>query len=264
LKIAYQLNDRPLPGRAVPQPPQTPALLRAHEFHALGEAADGRREWQSALRDMTAEQQQNAALLAEQWGWHDRAIQTASKAGAWNDLQLRFPLAYRDLMQEAAHNTSLPTSWLYAITRQESTFMPDARSSAGALGLMQLMPDTAREVARGLRIKTSAADLQRPEPNIRLGSTYLSSMLKRYNGNRILATAAYNAGPGRVSRLVKSQQGTVPSDVWIETLPYRETREYVQNVLAFNVIYAKRMGREKPLVEKNEAYVTGSAASPVQ
>lgn len=259
LKVAYQLNDRPLAGRANPQPPQTPALLRAREFYVLGEPASGRREWLSALRDMTTEQQQNAALLAEQWGWHDRAIQTASKAGAWDDLQLRFPLAYRDLMQQAANTVALPTSWLYAIARQESTFMPDARSPVGALGLMQLMPDTAREVARSLRIKTSPAELRQAEPNIRLGSTYLSNMLKRYNGNRVLATAAYNAGPGRVSRLVKNQQGSVQSDVWIETLPYRETREYVQNVLAFNVIYAKRLGQNRPLIESSETHVVGAA-----
>jgi soluble lytic murein transglycosylase len=259
LRTPYQLNDRPLAGRAVRQRPQSPALLRAREFYALGEAANGRREWLSALRDMTTEQQQNTALLAEQWGWHDRAIQTASKAGAWDDLQLRFPLAYKDVMQQAALEKALPLSWLFAIARQESTFMPDARSSVGALGLMQLMPATAREVARGLRIKTSPADLQRPGPNVQLGSTYLSAMLKRYSGNRILATAAYNAGPGRISRLVKNQQGTLPSDIWIETLPYRETREYVQNVLAFNVIYARRLGGNKPLVEANEANVTGLA-----
>ncbi len=259
LKTPYQLNDRPLPGRAARQTPQTPALLRAREFYVLGEAASGRREWQSALRDMTTEQQQNAALLAEEWGWHDRAIQTASKAGAWDDLQLRFPLAYRDLMQQAARDTALPTPWLYAIARQESTFMPDARSPVGALGLMQLMPDTAREVARGLHIKTSPAELQQPAPNIRLGSTYLSNMLKRYGGNRVLATAAYNAGPGRVSRSLKNQQGTLPSDVWIETLPYKETREYVQNVLAFNVIYAKRLGQSKPLIENGETNIVGAA-----
>lgn len=260
LKIAYQLNDQPLPQRAQPQPALSPALQRAREFHALREPAQARREWQYALRDMTAEQQQQAALLAEQWGWHDRAIQTATQSGAFNDLQLRFPLAYRDLMQRAAHDNALSTPWLFAIARQESTFMPDARSPVGALGIMQLMPDTAKQVARGLRTKVSSADLREPGPNIRLGGNYLGTMLNRYRGNRVLATAAYNGGPGRISGILKNQQRALPSDVWIETLPYRETREYVQNVLSFAVIYAQRLGLNKPLIESSEALIGGASA----
>lgn len=258
LRIPYHLNNQPLPGRAGPLPIESPALWRAHEFLALNELSQARREWLNAMRDMTAEQQQNAALIAESWGWHDRAIQTASLARAWDDLELRFPLAYRDLMRQAARDTALPTHWLYAIARQESTFMPDARSSPGAIGLMQLMPDTAKQVARGLKTKVTPADLQQPATNIRLGSTYLSQMLARYSGNRVLATAAYNAGPGRVSGILRKQQRALPSDVWIELLPYKETRDYVQNVLSFSVIYARKLGMEKPLVESNENFIVGT------
>ena len=253
LKIAYQLNDQPLPARAALQTSTPPAaLLRAREFYTLGETASARREWLYALRGMSNDEQQNAALLAEQWNWHDRAIQTATQAGAWNDLQLRFPLAYRDSMQRAAATTALSTQWLLAIARQESTFMPDARSPVGALGLMQLMPDTARQVARGLHIKIDSDDLLQPSSNIRLGSTYLSDMLRRYRGNRVLATAAYNAGPNRISNLVKNQSAATPTDIWVETLPYKETREYVQNVLAFTVIYARRLGVNSPLLNSDE------------
>jgi soluble lytic murein transglycosylase len=279
LKIAYQLNDQPLPARAAlsaftkapitdsatasvttsavaSTPPES--LLRAREFYALGESANGRREWLYALRGMSNDEQQSAALLAERWGWHDRAIQTASQAGAWNDLQLRFPLAYRDNMQRAALDTALSTQWLFAIARQESTFMPDARSPVGALGLMQLMPDTARQVARGLRIKVTTDDLLQPPANIRLGSTYLSNMLQRYRGNRVLATAAYNAGPSRISNLLRNQNAVTPTDIWVETLPYKETREYVQNVLAFTVIYARRLGLNTPLLNSDELYISSA------
>ncbi|HSB96222.1 MAG TPA: transglycosylase SLT domain-containing protein [Spongiibacteraceae bacterium] len=253
LKIAYQLNDQPLPARATLPTTELPStLLRAREFYALGETASARREWLFAVRGMNADEQQTAALWAEQWSWHDRAIQTATLAGAWNDLQLRFPLAYRDSMQRAAIDTALSTQWLMAIARQESTFMPDARSPVGALGLMQLMPDTARQVARGLHIKIDTDDLLQPGSNIRLGSTYLSEMLRRYRGNRVLATAAYNAGPNRISNLLKNQGTATATDIWVETLPYKETREYVQNVLAFTVIYARRLGLNSPLLNSDE------------
>ncbi len=261
VKTDYQLNDQ----RLLPQiTPQTlalqPALLRARELYAIGEAAAARREWLYALRSMNSDEQLSAALLAAQWDWHDRAIQTATQAGAWNDLQLRFPLAYRTAMLEAATNTALPSPWLFAIARQESTFMPDARSPVGALGLMQLMPDTARQVARSLRTSVATEQLLQPHPNIRLGSKYLSEMLHRYRGNRVLATAAYNAGPTRISRLLANQKASVPADIWIETLPYRETREYVQNVLAFSVIYSRRLGMTGPLLAHNEITID----SPLQ
>ena len=155
-------------------------------------------------------------------------------------------------MDEAAKATALPLQWLFAIARQESAFMPDARSQVGALGLMQLMPDTARQVARGLRTKISADQLLQPATNIRLGSAYLSDLLERYDGNRILATAAYNAGPKRISSLLKSQTTALPADVWVETLPFKETREYVQSVLAFSVIYGERLGQPVPLLKNDE------------
>lgn len=137
--------------------------------------------------------------------------------------------------------------------------MPDARSPVGALGLMQLMPDTARQVAKGLRSRINIDQLLQPDINIRLGSQYLRELFDRYTGNRILATAAYNAGPNRISTLLKNQNGTLPADVWIEVLPYRETREYVQNVLAFSVIYGQRLGQPVRLLNASEQQIASTS-----
>jgi soluble lytic murein transglycosylase len=129
------------------------------------------------------------------------------------------------------------------------------------MGLMQLMPDTARQVARGERITISTNDLVQPDTNIRLGSVYLRGLFDRYSGNRVLATAAYNAGPSRISKWVNNQTEALPADVWIEVLPYRETREYVQNVLAFAVIYGQRLGQPTPLLKESEKQIGNSSAA---
>lgn len=257
-KTPYRLNDEPLRA-AVPLDAiaVAPGIARAREFLALGELAGARREWQYATRALAPAELQSAALLAAELEWHDQAIRSANQSGAYNDIRLRFPLGYREAMNDAARNTGLPIQWLYAITRQESAFMSDARSAAGALGLMQLMPATARHVARG---RIGSDELLRPAANIQLGSTYLNDMLRRFDGNRVLATAAYNAGPTRIGRMLKNQDTAMAADVWIETLPYKETREYVQSVLAFAVIYGERLGKPIPLLRDSERRIGSDVA----
>lgn len=256
VKADYALNDRPVqPATPLSTVEMRPDVRRAREFLALDEKVNARREWSRALSVMTTAEQQAAAQLAQRWGWHDEAIRSAMKSGAMDDLQLRFPLAYREPMTGAAKTTALPPQWLYAIARQESAFMPDARSSAGALGLLQLMPGTAQQVARGLRLKIDDKQLLQPGSSIRLGSTYLSDLLRRFDNNRVLATAAYNAGPRRISDVLKNQPGQLSTDVWVETLPYRETRDYVQNVLTFSVIYAQRLGQPGTLLAAHETAI---------
>lgn len=252
----YQLNHQPLAPTLTPAAvSQRADLRRAREFYLLEEQWNARREWQRAMRVMSVDEQQAAALLSQQWGWYDQALRSALQAGGWNDLQLRFPLVHRQHMAGAARQAALPPQWLYAVARQESAFMPDARSSAGALGLLQLMPATARQVAGKLGLRTDERQLLQPSHNIRLGSQYLKELLRRYDGNRVLATAAYNAGPGRISRWLGEHPETVSADIWVETLPYRETREYVQNVLAFAVIYAERLEQPAKLLAADETLI---------
>jgi soluble lytic murein transglycosylase len=132
--------------------------------------------------------------------------------------------------------------------------MHDVRSPAGARGLMQLMPGTARETALDAGMRVATADLYQPEINITLGSRYLAGLLEEFNGNRALAAAAYNAGPNRVKQwLRRSADNPVPMDIWIETIPFLETRGYVQNVLAYSVIYGVRMGQPVPFLTPVEA-----------
>ncbi|MEE8057044.1 MAG: transglycosylase SLT domain-containing protein, partial [Pseudomonadales bacterium] len=232
-----------------------PDIQRAHAFLTLGEFAPARREWLAAINRFDQQQLIAATNLAHHWGWHQQAIHTTIKAQQWNDLSIRFPLAFQTNMTDSAKSTTIRLEWLYAIARQESAFAQDAQSAAGARGLLQLKPRTAKQVARKMGIKYRSRDLLQADKNIVLGSHYLKQLLDDFEGNHILATAAYNAGPYRLKKWLKQQQTTLPYDIWIETLPFQETRNYVQNVLAFSVIYGHRLGLNSPLISQTELFI---------
>lgn len=217
-----------------------PGMQRAHELLFLDFVPEARKEWVLATARMDARELQLAAVLAHHWGWHDRAIMTAARGFEFDDLDLRFPVVYRDQVDAVARRYGLDTSWVYGIMRQESAFRQDARSSAGAMGLMQLMPATASLTARliksPLRNNLELLDVDR---NIELGSAYLKQMFDQNNGNQVLATASYNAGPHRVKQWIPTTEQ--PADIWIELIPYRETREYVKRVLTYSTIFDDRL-----------------------
>ncbi len=224
------------------------AIQRAHAFYRQDNLVSARREWFSAIEHFDRSQLITATEIVHNWGWHQQAIMTTIKADSWNDLDVRFPLAFEAPMIQSASSATIKPEWLYAIARQESAFAIDAYSSAGARGLLQLTPRTARQVAQKMGVKFRVSDLYRAETNITLGSSYLKQLLADFQGNHILATAAYNAGPHRVKRWLNRQNSALPYDLWIETLPYHETRDYVQNVLAFAVIYGYRMGFDSSII----------------
>ena len=256
LERDYEMVDKPIevdPAQ-VEALMDMPAIVRAHELYLIGEEASARAEWQHATAGMPQEQIIASGKLADSWGWHRNGIQAMIQVSYWDDLQLRFPLAYSDIVAEAADQHDLTPHLVFAIARQESAFMQDIRSSAGAMGLMQLMPATAQQTAKGVGMQITNQDLFRPEVNLQLGSRYLSQLMEQFDGNRILAAAAYNAGPNRVKRwLEETGETPVPLDIWIETIPFGETRGYVQNVLAYSVIYGYRMGRAIELLTEDEA-----------
>jgi soluble lytic murein transglycosylase len=191
------------------------------------------------------EQIKQAAILANHWGWHSNAIRTIAKVEYWNDLEIRFPTPYQPHVMHTANQLSLEPAWIYGVIRRESAFMPDARSSTGATGLMQLMQGTARGVAkRNNLLRPSVRDLMQGERNIQLGSTYLRQLLNRFDNHQVMATAAYNAGPHRVMRWLPTK-GALPADQWIDTIPFTETRRYVRSVIAYTAIF-ERMLNEKP------------------
>ncbi len=194
---------------------------------------------------LTAEQKKMVAYLAQQWKWHHQAILTAAREAIWNDLELRFPTPLPEIFDKYAQKQQLDYPWIIAIARQESAFNPQARSHAGAKGLMQLMPSTAKETARLSKIPyRKESDLYQPKVNIALGTAHLAKLIDSFENNKVFATAAYNAGASRVNSWLK-KRGHLPLDIWIETIPYDETRQYVQNVLAFRVIYNSL--KEKPV-----------------
>ena len=139
-----------------------------------------------------------------------------------------------------------------AIARRESAFFPEVRSPVGARGLMQVMPATGRQVASNLGVPHRSADLYKVEHNVLLGSAYYRQLLDRYDGNRVFALAAYNAGPHRVDRWRHKAGEQVPVEVWIETIPYRETRNYVQAVLSYNVVFNYLRGEERSMLSQAE------------
>lgn len=220
-----------------------PGIQRARELYALGRLVPARREWQAVTRNMGDRKLQAASKLAHDWGWHDRAIFSLARTGYWDDLELRFPLKHRQHVERQAKGQRLESAWVFAVLRQESAFISDARSHAGALGLMQLMPRTAHQMMRKLPRRPSGPVkklLLQPDMNIRLGTAYLRQVLNELGQHTILATAAYNAGPHRVKSWLPEQD--TPADLWVETVPFKETRTYLRRVMAYTVIYEQRLG----------------------
>ena len=227
---------------------ELPGLQRARELYALDRLGTARREWQSVIKNLKPDQIQVAAKLAQGWGWHDRAIFSLARTGYWDDLELRFPLKFRPQVESQASDRQLESAWVFAIMRQESAFVMDARSPVGALGLMQLMPKTAHQVARRLKHrKFRSRELLKPETNIRLGAAYLRQVFDKLQQHPVLATAAYNAGPHRVKGWLPLQ--AMSADIWVDSVPFKETRTYLRRVLAYTVIYEQRLGLEPTRLE---------------
>lgn len=219
-----------------------PDIQRARELFKVGQIADARREWRYGSRNYSDKQLIQAAHLSQRWGWYDRAIFAMARTPYKDALELRFPLVHQEYIHTSAERNDIEPAWVFALIRQESAFISDARSSSGAMGLMQLMPGTANQVARKLKIKRLKRDqIIDVKTNIILGSNYLSGRYRYFNEHKVLATAAYNAGPNRVKKWLP-EEGSIPADIWIDSIPYNETRNYVKNILAYLVIYEKRLG----------------------
>jgi len=226
-----------------------PAVQRIEElnFHNKGTLAQS--EWFKVLQD-TADrvQLQDLALLASQKDWHRMAIDAASRAEAWDALDQRFPAPFQSIFKQNAAVQQVPSTELLAIARRESAFFPGAESPVGARGLMQIMPATGEAVATSLQQPHRASDLFDVGHNVLLGSAYYRQLLDRFDGNRVFALSAYNAGPHRVERWRNANGEGVPVEVWIETIPYLETRNYVQAVLAYNVVFQYLLGDTQRLL----------------
>ena len=220
---------------------------RVQELKALGRDWEANTEFRSALDDPGA-----ALILAElagAQGWHTMAIEAAAAAQAWHRVDLRFPVIYKTEFEKASDESGLEFEQLLAVARRESALASNAVSEVGARGLMQLLPSTARLTARKHNYRYSRSRLMRPGYNTAVGALYYADLIARYDGNRVLALAAYNAGPNRVRRWT---QGTMSLPRWVDTIPFKETREYVRAVLAYNVIYRLSAQKEAQMLTDTE------------
>jgi soluble lytic murein transglycosylase len=218
-----------------------PGMQRAFELFAVDMPKQARREWSLAIADADPQTLRQAVNLADRRGWYDRAIVTFNHGPGLNYYTLRFPLARQDGLVSQAEQAGIDPSWAYGILRQESAWMSDAQSAADARGLMQLVPSTGAEVARRNGLPWAGGDsLYDPVVNIELGTRYLAQMAARFNDAPWLASAAYNAGAGRLNQWLDAR-GTLPADVFVATMPFKETREYVARVMYYSVIYDWRL-----------------------
>ena len=245
LGLPYNLDNDPLQisDAALERVSAQAGMVRARELYQLGLVSTARREWDHAVTKMGREEMLAAGKLAEEMGWHDRALLTLAKADHFDDLSIRFPLSYNATVSREAKQRDLDPAWVYAVVRQESAMMPNVQSPVGALGLMQLMPQTGRAIARQLQVEQPGQrQLLKPETNIRFGSYYLRQVLQEFNQNPVLATAAYNAGPQRIKKWYP-KSGEMDADIWVDTIPYNETRDYVRMVMAYAVFYDQRLNQ---------------------
>lgn len=246
LQQPYALCPRePLDDKAMREDvEQHEAFVRALELHALARHRYALMEWSRLRETLDADRRRIATSLAIQAGWTDRSVFDLNSGEDLQFYSLRFPLAHKRHLTREAEDRGLDPAWIAALIRAESAWQPTVRSHANAYGLMQLLPATGQAKARQLGISwRGSRTLFDARKNITLGTAYLADMLDQRGGQPYLATAAYNAGPAPVSRW-QSQRPAKDADLWIETIPYRETREYVARVMAFSAIYDWRLGRD--------------------
>ena len=232
-----------------------PSIVRARELFLCGMRPEAAAEWQFGYQSLSESERRQAIHLAVSWGWYDQAVAAATAERVFNDYELLYPRPYDDEVLKAAQQARLPPELVYGVIRQESLYRTDAVSSAGARGLMQLQLDTARRTARLLKLpKPAPEDLFVPAINTSLGAGYLRTLLDRFDGQLPVALAAYNAGPNAAVRWLPTQ--TVDADVWIENIPYDETREYVQRILWHRLLFTW-------LADDSRAQQTGFWLAPV-
>jgi soluble lytic murein transglycosylase len=214
----------------------TPGLARALALIDLGLRSEGVREWNFTLRGMSERELFAAAEWACSRQVWDRCINTSDRTRNDVDLEQRYPTPFREAVLARSREVGLDPAYVYGLIRQESRFIPDARSSVGAAGLMQLMPTTARWMARKIALDYRPDQIVDPPVNLALGTSYLKLVLDDFGGSMAMAAAAYNAGPSRPRRWREGPQ--LEPSIWAENIPFNETRDYVKKVLSNTTVYA--------------------------
>src|ERR1035441_5105680 len=203
-----------------------PGMMRVHALIDCGMPDEAGAEWSAALATAQPALKVQAAHLASRWGWYAQTIATLAQAGEWDDVPLRYPRPYAAIVADAGKQTQVAGDWIFAIMRQESLFRKDAVSRADARGLMQMQPATALAVARQWHLPPPTREsLFDPSVAVPLGAVYVRELLDKYRGQLVQTLAAYNAGPMSVARWLPGNP--MDADIWLENIPYTETRGYV-------------------------------------
>lgn len=220
----------------------TPAMQRVQEFRALNRQGEAVSEWTHTLKNIPPRDIAVAAHLARKWGLDRLAMTTIAKAVPYDDVTVRFPMGYQESVTQQARAQGVDAALVFSVIRRESAFEPSAKSGVGALGLMQIMPATAKHIAALLKEPgRDDGDMLNPDINVRYGTAYFRHLMEHFGQHFALVAAAYNAGMGKVEHWLPASQ-PMPADIWIETIPYLETRQYVTALLSSAVIYQGRLG----------------------
>ncbi len=239
----YKLNTQAVSAEQLKQAHQSALGQRLQALYEAGLKEVAWREWVYArnLQKVSPDAVPGYAQLAQSMGWHSFAVLSLGKPEHWNYTTLRFATPYQDIVRPKAEQHDISLAWAYGIMRRESAYAQDVKSSAGAMGLMQLMPKTAQALAPIQQLR----DVYQPELNVHLGTKLLGQLKKEFNGNLVLATASYNAGGFRVKQWLK-QQPTLPTDQWIELIPFKETRDYVKAVMEYMMVFERKGLSDQP------------------
>lgn len=239
---AHQLENAPVSvsEQSVQAVLALPETQRAFELRKLERFHEARLEWRHAQRQLDQADKLAAAVISSAWEWHDQSIFTFSREGYLDDVKRRFPTAFEDIIVKEALKNKIEPEWAFAIARRESSFMPDAVSPANARGLMQVLPSTAKYLEKR---RITARQLLDANTNVKIGNKYLRYLMNKLNNNSILATASYNAGWRRVKQWLPENEA-LEADIWVELIPYKETRNYVKAVMAYKQIYHSQLNED--------------------
>jgi soluble lytic murein transglycosylase len=213
-------------------------------LNEMGLRLEAVREWNWAMRGADDRLLLAAAEAAREAGWYDRAIYAAERTKTLHNYELRYVAPYRDIVRDYAQQVGVDEAWVFGLMRQESRFVTSARSGVGAGGLMQLMPATARWVAGKVGLKWEPAMVNDAGVNVRLGTYYMRHVLDSLSSQPVLATAGYNAGPNR-AREWQPAEKPLEAALYIESIPFLETRDYVKKVMTNAVHYAMSFGEQR-------------------
>jgi soluble lytic murein transglycosylase len=238
-------------------------FIRGERLYAMNLRFEGNREWNWELRNMSDKQLLAAAEYAKRISLYDRVVNTADRTKQEHDFSLRYPTPFRDELSPIAKQIDLNLAWAYGLIRQESRFIMNASSSVGASGLMQVMPNTAKYVAKKIGMTSYTNDkLSDTNTNLTLGSNYLNMVLVDLDGSWVLASAAYNAGPSRSKLWREKLTSPTEGAIFAETIPFNETRTYVKNVLANATYYSSVMHGQAQSLKQRLGVIAPKAANP--